>query len=155
TMAETERLGPTVLTVGLRRNLAVVGPLLGPRKLRLLCCALFRRAWGRSGGFAAVIDLAERFADGKGTAHERAAARFARRNVGFPRGWTVCWPPDADPLQMTSRALSFLETGRDRVGEEHERTQLLEDVAGHLLRPRLKVEPAWLAWEDGTVGRLA
>src|SRR5262249_11881024 len=100
-------------------------------------------------------DLAERFADGKASAHELAAARFARRNVGFPPAWTVCWPPDADALQMTLRALSFLETVPDKVGEEHARTQLLGDVAGHLLRPRLRLDPAWLAWEDGTVGRLA
>jgi hypothetical protein len=143
------------LTVGVRRNLALVGPLLSPRKLRLFCCALYRRDWCRSGGFASVIDLAERFADGAAAAHELAAVRYARRNLGFPPAWAVCWAPDDDALQMATRALTVLEGDRGNVGDDESRTALLADVSGHLYRPRAYVDPAWLAWDDGTVPRLA
>jgi hypothetical protein len=143
-----------VLTVGVRRNLAVVGPLLSPRKLRLLCCALYRRDWCRSAAFASVIDLAERFADGDASAHELAAVRYARRNLGFPPAWAVCWAPDDDALQMATRALTVLEGDRGNVGEDESRTALLDDVAGHLWRPSA-VHPAWLAWNGGTVPHLA
>lgn len=143
------------MLTGLRRNLSLVGPLLGPRKLRLLCCALYRHACGDVGSFAAVLDLAERFADGRADAYELATARYGRRNVGFPPAWTVCWPPDRDALQMTTRALSILESVRDDVREEQARIDLFDDVSGHLLRPRLKLDPAWLAWQDCTVPRVA
>jgi hypothetical protein len=137
-----------------RKNLDLLGPLLGPRKLRLFCCALYRLDWGRR-GFASVLDLAERFADGRAEAHELAAVRYGRRNMRGPPAWAVCWPPDADPLQMTQRALSCLEGNRIRVGDDRTWTDILEDIAGHLLRPCVRLDPAWLAWGDGTVGRLA
>ena len=56
-------------------------------------------------------------------------------------------------MQMATAALTVLEGDRDSV-VRGERTDLLADVAGHLWRPR-GVEPAWLAWDDGTVPRLA
>jgi hypothetical protein len=144
-----------VLLTGVHKNLTVLGPLLGPRKLRLFCCAVYRWACARSDSFESILALAERFADGKANAHELAAARYARRNLGFPYAWAVCWPPDSDALEMTLRAIGGLGEDFGRVGVERVWTDLLEEIAGHLLRSPIRIDPAWLAWEDGTVPRLA
>jgi hypothetical protein len=136
---------------------------LSPRQMRLIACAYARGmpAAARASS-AQALDVAERFADGKATAHQLAAARFGGRfQPGHP-AWAVCWAPDSDDLLMLERALAWaagyvgsrvipyyrrLETGEVDGGR-------FREVAGHLLQP-VTLDPGWLAWSDGTVGKLA
>src|SRR5689334_8275867 len=84
----------------LERLLNRLGPKLSSRQLRLFACACCR--WlDQAGRHGAVMDLAERFADGKSAPRELAAARYAGRyRPGHP-AWAVCWGPESDSLSMT------------------------------------------------------
>lgn len=141
--------------MSLRRDLATLGPLLGPRKLRLFCCAVCRLTWPTTGAFAEVLALAERFADGRADAHELASARFGRRNHGHPPAWAVCWSPDQDAVEMARRVLSCAEADRDRGYDEAARQAAFADLAGRRTPPAPRPSARCLAWQDATVPRLA
>src|SRR5436853_7421788 len=86
----------------LEKVLNRLGPHLSPRQLRLFACACCR--WlDRQGRHAAVIDLAERFADGGASAGELAAARFGGRVRAGDPGWAVCWAADHEALVLGRR----------------------------------------------------
>src|SRR5438105_2507884 len=91
----------------LERLLSRLGPNLSPRQLRLFACACCR--WlDQAGRYRAVMDLAERFADGRASKHELAAARFGGRfRAGHP-AWAVCWGPESNALIMTGRAVAWV-----------------------------------------------
>jgi hypothetical protein len=140
---------------------------LSPRQARLAACALVRRLPPATRGSSGeAIELAERFADRKATAHELANARFGGRFQPGHAAWAVCWSPAEDPWPMLERALAWV-TGflggsaqladfrhaTDR-GEEKAQADLLREVAGDPSRP-VVIDPAWTAWNDGTVARLA
>ncbi len=129
------------------------GQDLGPRQLRLFACACCR--WLDSAGrFAGVIDLAERFADGRASAAELAAARFAGRFRPGNPAWAVCWPPDSDALALARRALAWVEgQAQESVNTRTGPAGFLLDIAG--VPAAGTVSAAWLAWEDRTVSRLA
>jgi hypothetical protein len=128
-----------------------VGNDLSQRQLRLFACACCR--WlDRLGRFAAVLDLAERFADGNAGAAELAAARFAGRFRPGNPAWAVCWAPDSDALALARRALAWVE------GQPLQSFEVKTNPAMFLrdiIWPVGPIAPVWLAWEDGTVPRLA
>jgi hypothetical protein len=130
-----------------------LAPDLGRRQLRLLACALCR--WlDHQGRYTAVIELAERFADGRATAHELAAARFGGRfRAGHP-AWAVCWGPEQDALTMARRAAQWVAglVPTDQPNAGLGPTHILFDIAAG---PRTQVSPAILAWSDGVVVKLA
>jgi hypothetical protein len=126
---------------------------LSARQLRLIAWACCR--WlDRKGHHAAVINLAERFADGHASAHELAAARFAGRfRTGDP-AWAICWA-EGDALSMTRRALGWVEgISRESVHAVTGPLGFLTDVAGDGPLSG-KIEAAWLAWGDAVVPKLA
>jgi hypothetical protein len=139
-----------------------VGNRLTPRQLRLFACACVRRVEvATRGSSGAAIDLAERFADGKATAHQLASTRYSGRFQPGNAAWAVCWEPGEDPQAMADRAVAWVA---GLLGEAHvwgmsgpDRTcysELFRDIAGHFMEPA-HFDPLWLAWNDGTVRHLA
>jgi hypothetical protein len=149
------------LRLSLRRLFELAGDRLGERKLRLLACAAVRRlpGSGRS-SFAQTVDLAERFADGKASAHELAARRFAGRFQPGDPAWAVCWDPHEPARAMAERALAWVAglggaSGSHLIGREEEaQADLFREVATHLLLGDT-FDPAWCAFDGGIVAQLA
>jgi hypothetical protein len=136
----------------LRQALDAVQGRLSDRKCRLLACACVRRLRSARGGGEKAVELAERFAEGRASAHELAAARYGGRFLAGHPAWAVCWSPDQEAMAMTERALcwvaGFMST------EEAAQADLLREIASDPFQPP-RVDPLWLAWEGGTVVRLA
>ncbi len=148
--------------MSLNQLLIEIGDRLSSRKFRLLACAAVRRLpIAAKGSGEQAIALAERFADSGISAHELAAARLAGRFLPGHPAWAVCWGPEEDAEGMARRALAWVAgqqgAGGNRVdyrNEEIEQAHLLREIAAHLFRP-VVIDPAWLAWSDATVVRLA
>lgn len=140
---------------------------VGERKTRLLFCGCVRRGvWQqlRDPRCRAVVEAAERFADGRATAGELQDASAAAALAGCVAGgggarsvccaaWATAWSLLAGP-EAVIRYIASLSSGEQfhqRLNELLDR--LLTDIAGPATLPT--VDPAWLAWGDGTLPRLA
>jgi hypothetical protein len=101
-------MAPDWPNLSLEQLLRALAGQLSQRKLRLLACAAMRRLPTAGNGTGEqAITLAERFADGRASAHELAAARYRGRfQPGHP-AWAVCWDPQQDALCMVQRALAW------------------------------------------------
>jgi hypothetical protein len=152
------------------------------RRLRLFACACVRRAWrmltdtGRQ-----AVEAAEAYADGtigreplgaaRRAAYEPVADAIAAANMTWALG-TPLSPPEAaadaalgacddmgsdsgryyTSLHAADRAQAALgRTG----GECATQAALLRDVLGNPFRPSPLTPPSVLAWNDGTVRRIA
>jgi hypothetical protein len=155
------------------------------RKLRLFAGACCRRIWHllAEGPGRRVVEMAERFADGR-TTHEEllSAARAAARVVwemadsDFDNTVTLasCSATSAAchtavgqaiGLEMAASGAAYAcvhasdecmparEDTRRKEGQHQ--AELLRDIFGPLLFRPVAVSPAWLAWNEGTVVRLA
>jgi hypothetical protein len=142
------------------------------RKLRLFAAACCRRAWTLLGaGGRAAVEASERFADGSASEAELRAAIEANRgchdttaraavDYAAVGAWrpavallaAVCGhQPRTDPSPADSAVLA-----RERASQERAQADLLRCVLGPLpFRPSPPLPPAVLAWNDGTVRRLA
>lgn len=141
-----------------RKMLKFLKAKASERQLRLFavaCCRLRFPAWD-------LGDLAERYADGQVTSEEMSAiAENALRTAG-----TWYRHMEAEDVDR-ARALIGAATARDGdkaatlavkvLGVEHRPAgaQLLRDIIGNPLHPPPPLDPAVLAWNDGTVRRLA
>jgi hypothetical protein len=152
------------------------------RKLRLFTCACCRRVWDLLAGdeLRAGVEAAERYADGRATPAELDEARSRASDVY----WQGLQPWPAEPaealerfrlvrLRMRSHIAVAAAMPSDRLDyygrgygsareaaslapdEEAARSKLVRDVFGNPFRPTPAVDPAWLAWNDSTVRRLA
>ena len=146
------------------------GVRLTPRQWRLFACACVRRVPVVTGGSSgAVIDLAERFADGGATAHQLASARYSGRFQAGNAAWAVCWDPNEEPRSMAQRAINWAAGLLGEIPSEYDyppdprrpmrrdhtnELPLFLDIAGHLTEP-VQIDPIWLAWDGGTVRHLA
>jgi hypothetical protein len=111
------------------------------RKWRLLAVACCRRIFQLFSDecHRNVLELAERYADGLVSGTEMVAARDAKNN----QAWTAA--------KRTAREVARGPTGST---ERAARCAFLRDLFGNPFRP-VTVDPYWLAWNDGTVRRLA
>jgi hypothetical protein len=136
------------------------------RQLRLFACA-FGRAVRDSQHLLgpSTVAVAVRYADGLASDQDLASER--RRNAFFPeeRGpvapsayegaWQVVdWLTSAqDHMKIDPDALRHFPIPADAVLERS--VLLLRDIVGNPFRPSPPVPPAILAWNDGTVVKLA
>jgi hypothetical protein len=144
------------------------------RKLRLFACACCRRLWGLflADECRPAVEVAERFADGRATeeqlrqAHRLAgramdayrwrahAAPFAATQHPLCREEGGAGPAGYDWLASTLHTASLRPGGSEVGGEAQAQADLLRCIIGNPFRP-VTPRPAWLAWEGGTVPKLA
>jgi hypothetical protein len=153
-----------------RPMLEFLGGRAGDRKLRLFAAACCRRIWGRlpSGPDEfnhQAVEVAERFADGLvgPEALDAAAepcAQFGLRNEPLVWGYDAfqTWPVvsrDAFAAAGWVAAVAAQVVEGDAPGSERAgQCALLRDLFGNPFRRR-RVDPAYRAWQGGTVTRLA
>jgi hypothetical protein len=112
----------------------------------------------------ATINIAEWFADGQATrADLKAAKRAAWAAWGDLQGqptstalWTAAWVADWKVVNAASQAVSGVEAFMGRSDRLNTLLcTLVRDVFGNPLSPPPALPPAVLAWNDGTVPKLA
>jgi hypothetical protein len=148
------------------------------RKRRLLACAWARRVLDLlpPAPFGTAVEVSERYADGQA---DRAELLAERKEVGKFRRSPASdgfreWNHHAAgavsavlldqfmsyKMAIEAAAAARGAQARPQFKEGHARETvaqlaLTRDVFLNPFRPRPAVEPAWLAWDGGTVGRLA
>ena len=160
-------------------ELGVARRKAGRRKLRLLACALCRSVWERltDPRIRSAVEAAERFAEGNATDAERAeaeaqgfaamhdlqrqareadpdssVARAARMGSLYLAGTAltvVSGSPARDIATAVAAVVRTWGSVPDSVSSE-----LVREVFGNPFRP-VRVDPSWLAWDGGTVRKLA
>jgi hypothetical protein len=142
----------------------------GGRRWRLFACGCCRRVWYmlRDRQSRRAVEVAERFADGAAPARELEEAcrgawdtwqlwprmdSLAVKAVGAAT-WVA--KPAVGPHEAAT-VLEYTLASEARLRPDEallDRAALVRDVFGNLFRP-VAVDPAWLAWNDGTLVRLA
>jgi hypothetical protein len=133
------------------------------RKLRLFGCACCRQVWASltEGRFLAAVEVAERFADGRASNKELAAAKRAsgaaleRSGSSGVVGATYCalgtaWSCTRNPPTAATYPLWVFTDEADRKRQ----VLILRDLFGNPYRP-VSIRPTWLACGDGTVVKMA
>jgi hypothetical protein len=171
-MTEAEWLAcvhPSALLAHLRGSTPLARTKAGRRKLRLFACACCRRIWealtdDRS---RAAVEAAEAFADDLLSRADlglvREAAEEATRST--PRGEAnaanaACFvASEASATLLLARVPASFVAARLRPGTTREdewagQAAVLRDLFGNPFRT-VGISPAWLAWRDGSVTKVA
>jgi hypothetical protein len=141
---------------------------ISARKRRLFACGCCRllgpRLWGEN---RHAVEVAARTADGRATEAERQEAVTAAfpphpypppefADIADPR------PEDVAVLRATDRDASHanalaaaVHAAAARPASQPRQAALLRELVGNPFRLPVTVDPAWLAWNDGTVRKLA
>jgi hypothetical protein len=143
-----------------------LGKKAGVRKRRLFACASVRRIWHllddpRS---RRAVEVAEAFADGiadKNTAKRvrseaSAAARLTSKGIWSPAdAAAICVNQTVEDISTAARAaIAASKVGIPLSSERKAQAALVRDIFGNPFRPP-HLDPAWLAWNDSTVVKLA
>jgi hypothetical protein len=151
------------------------------RRLRLFAVACCRSVWGlltdeRS---RAAVEVSERYADGRATLIELVAARRravqATKRRGQGAAWSAYWAasrritgslqnvceavgdataPVAAGTAKAAGANQLAAWNADWSARRRDYVYFLRDIFGNPFRA-VPVEPAWLAWSGGIVGKMA
>jgi hypothetical protein len=148
-----------------------------PRKLRLYAIGCCRRIWSqlRDDRCRHAIEIAQRYADGRANltelnAAERTVAAMARvtGDIASPlayaefaiggaawaatrtSAWLAAWDAGWDARMVARDYIPGTNWERERVCQ----AELLHDLIGNPFRP-VVIDPAWLAFHDGVVPKLA
>ncbi|MGL4551782.1 MAG: hypothetical protein ACRC33_11395 [Gemmataceae bacterium] len=126
---------------------------LDVRRGRLFLCACVRRMdRGDRGTFREAVELAERHADGLAGPDEVRSMRFTYKyQFKHPAGMLL-WPDENGGLDLVQRGLAWLEAFDPSDAGQAARLALWRDLTGG---EGVRFDPAWAAWEGGTVRRLA
>jgi hypothetical protein len=143
----------------------------GRRKLRLLACGCCRRLWPLLGEPARhSVEAAERLADSLAVtpkrviwkeethwdynrwAAQKAARAAARSKAAEAARLALSWASGA--LARDPRTPGAVDQQRWAESEAYQ-CALLRDLFGNPFCPTPNIDPAWLAWNHGTVRRLA
>jgi hypothetical protein len=121
------------------------------RKLRLFACGCCRRIWpliNDRGRYA--VETSERYADGQARPKELKAAYAAatRMSAGYAAH------PGLKKSRLFATGLWAARQSGDVNQEYQAQVDLLRDIIGNPFRT-VEVNPAWLAWNDGTVRNMA
>lgn len=151
----------------------VVSRKISNRKIRLLICACCRRVWDLLVDYRSreAVEVAERYADGSANRDDLIAVRrkadaayqWARKQHG-PNLFRLAGAAHL-ALQATSvakkvrfdpREDELLRGAKERKDktERKARCELIRDLMGNPFRP-VAIAPAWSAWNDGTVQKIA
>jgi hypothetical protein len=131
------------------------------RKLRLFAVACCRRVWNRLGDARSrrAVEFAERFADWPVSQSELAFVVKPAWNAATSPASSAahdCVHSDALRAAADSSSHSAWAVPQSpRLDELRYQAVLLRDISGNPFRPAPNVESAWLAWNGGTVERLA
>jgi hypothetical protein len=149
------------------------------RKYRLAAAACCRRLWHASwdGAVRDAVEVAERFADGRATPEEMQAAGMSVAGRGDMAGRAAgacAVVRDTDAYDFpdvahyaASRAFdvaveaatvsggSYDQAVASRAAERAAQAALLRELFGPLPFREVRLDLAWLAWNGGTVQRLA
>jgi hypothetical protein len=136
------------------------------RRLRLFCCACCRRVWDAltEAASRAAVEVGERYADGLASPEERAAAEAAAEAVAFneaqrreeevPHVTQAALVAVSETVDATIwAAWAASEAAQVPAEERRRQCDLLRDLFSPF-RP-VAASTAWLAWNDGTVRKLA
>jgi hypothetical protein len=123
------------------------------RKRRLFACACCRHVWRRlSPAGCVAVEVAERYADGQASDPEREAARKALGRAGLDAA-------DKAAREVTAHSKGFREeyaaAEAAAAGRHAFLAALVRDIFGNPFRPAPTVVASWLAWNGGTVAKLA
>jgi hypothetical protein len=159
----------------LRRMLASLTGRHVDRKLRLFAVACVRMAPGlfKEPQCLRAVAVSESFADGQATLEELTAAkRAAMDGISSLDAAHVASPVARDTVrdlpqsvasylawqQVPSYTLEDLHRDARREAERkvvNQQVALLRDIFGNPFRPAPALDPGWLAWNGGTVRKLA
>jgi hypothetical protein len=155
-MTEAEWLGctkPDEMAVLLEKKVS-------DRKWWLCGCALFRRSWHRlNEETRKAVQITEALADEMG----QASSRGSHECVSIEQAWEeaeVDWDKHVfnSPFFFAFLCLDFdtqQYTDKQRAIEEWKQAQLIRDLVGPLPFRAKARDEAWLAWNNGTVAKLA
>jgi hypothetical protein len=138
------------------------------RKLRLFCCACFRRVWHAltDPQARAPVEVAERYADGAAGDEERAEALEAAARGRQWGGGAARWAVVAMARMGAVMAVDVAGQGAacpPGQGYDPARWQaewqgqcdLLRDLFGPRPFREVRIDARWLQWDDGMVRKLA
>jgi hypothetical protein len=157
--------------------LAFVGDKASDRKLRLFACACARQIWGllTDDRSRQAVEVAERFADGLAGPRSRLRCHqnaYAAYQAAYEDGDTTSRNWQASAALAANGAVSHdisyavnawmsaanaeaASANQQWTQQQRRYSRLLQDIVGNPFRALPRLNPAWLAWEGGTVAKLA
>ena len=133
-----------------KKMLAFLRGQASERKLRLFACACSRRqlCGQLNPPIAAVVDVAERFADGRATMAGVWAVRKVARRAAQQAGCREWFVPSWVAARSRTREILWAPPQVEAAAP------LVRDIFGNPFRP-VVIDPAWLRWHDSLAVSMA